>query len=43
MRNRVSLPALMREEFPGSRIRRQRLVLANEAYTRHEVTYRVAT
>jgi len=37
--NRVSLPALMREEFPGSRIRRQGLVLANEAYTRHEVTY----
>ena len=40
MRNRVSLPALMREEFPGAKIRRQRRVLANEAYTRHEVTYR---
>ncbi len=36
----VSLAALMREEIPGSRLRRQRLVLANEAYTRHEVTYR---
>ncbi len=40
VRDKVSLPSLMREEFPGSRIRRQRLVLANEAYTRHEVTYR---
>ena len=39
MRNPVSLPALMREELPGGRIQRQRLVLANEAYTRHEVTY----
>lgn len=39
VRNRVSLPALMREDFPGGRIRRERLVLANEAYTRHEVTY----
>jgi len=29
----------MREEFPGGKIRRQRLVLANEAYMRHEVTY----
>ncbi len=29
----------MREELPGGRIQRQRLVLANEAYTRHEVTY----
>ena len=39
MRDKASLPALMREEFPGGRIRRQRQVLANEAYTRHEVTY----
>ena len=29
----------MREDFPGGRIRFQRQVLANEAYTRHEVTY----
>ena len=29
----------MREDFPGGRIRCQRQVLANEAYTRHEVTY----
>jgi dipeptidyl aminopeptidase/acylaminoacyl peptidase len=35
----VSLPALMRELFPGGRLRRERQVLANEAYTRHEVTY----
>jgi dipeptidyl aminopeptidase/acylaminoacyl peptidase len=40
VRNRVSLPALMRESFSGSRIRRERLLLANDAYTRHEVTYR---
>lgn len=39
VRNRVSLAALMREEFPGGRIRRERQVLANEAYTRHEVSY----
>jgi dipeptidyl aminopeptidase/acylaminoacyl peptidase len=39
VRNKVSLPALMREDFPGGRIRLQRQVLANEAYTRHEVTY----
>ena len=39
MHDKASLPALMREEFPGGRIRRQRQVLANEAYTRHEVTY----
>jgi dipeptidyl aminopeptidase/acylaminoacyl peptidase len=38
-RNKVSLPALMREDFPGGRIRLQRQVLANAAYTRHEVTY----
>jgi dipeptidyl aminopeptidase/acylaminoacyl peptidase len=37
--HRVSLPALMRELFPGGRLRRERQVLANEAYTRHEVTY----
>jgi dipeptidyl aminopeptidase/acylaminoacyl peptidase len=35
----VSLAALMREDFPGGRIRLGRQVLANEAYTRHEVTY----
>ena len=29
----------MREDFPGGRIRQGRQVLANEAYTRHEVTY----
>jgi dipeptidyl aminopeptidase/acylaminoacyl peptidase len=39
VRHRVSLPALMREELTGGRIRRVREVLANEAYTRHEVTY----
>ncbi len=39
VRNRVSLAALMREDFPGGRIRQGRQVLANEAYTRHEVTY----
>ena len=37
--DRVSLPALMREDFVGGRIVRGREVLANEAYTRHEVTY----
>jgi dipeptidyl aminopeptidase/acylaminoacyl peptidase len=37
--DRVSLPALMREDFTGGRIARGREVLANEAYTRHEVTY----
>jgi len=37
--DRVSLAALMREDFPGGRIRLGRQVLANEAYTRHEVTY----
>jgi dipeptidyl aminopeptidase/acylaminoacyl peptidase len=39
VRNRISLPALMREEFRGGRIRRERLILANDAYTRHSVTY----
>ncbi len=29
----------MREDFPGGRIRRGRLILANDAYTRREVTY----
>ncbi len=37
--NRVSLAALMREDFPGGRIRFGQQVLANEAYTRHEVSY----
>ncbi len=37
--NRVSLPALMREDFAGGRIRLGREVLANDAYTRTEVTY----
>jgi dipeptidyl aminopeptidase/acylaminoacyl peptidase len=37
--DRVSLPTLMREQFTGGRIDRGRQVLANEAYTRHEVTY----
>jgi dipeptidyl aminopeptidase/acylaminoacyl peptidase len=39
VRNRISLPTLMRENFPGGRIRREQLVLANDAYTRHEITY----
>jgi dipeptidyl aminopeptidase/acylaminoacyl peptidase len=39
VRDKASLPALMREGFPGGRIRRGRLVLTNEAYTRHEITY----
>jgi dipeptidyl aminopeptidase/acylaminoacyl peptidase len=39
LRDRVSLPALMRESFTGGPIRRGREVLANAAYTRHEVTY----
>ncbi len=36
----VSLPALMREELRGSRIREQRVVGTTDAYTRSEVTYR---
>jgi dipeptidyl aminopeptidase/acylaminoacyl peptidase len=39
VRHEVSLPALMREDLTGGRIRRVRQILANEAYTRHEVTY----
>jgi dipeptidyl aminopeptidase/acylaminoacyl peptidase len=39
VRDRVSLAALMREDFPGGRLQRGRQVLANEAYTRHEITY----
>ncbi len=39
VRDRVSLAALMRRELTGGRIVRQRLLLANEAYTRHEVTF----
>jgi dipeptidyl aminopeptidase/acylaminoacyl peptidase len=39
VRHQVSLPALMREELTGGRIRRVRQILANEAYSRHEVTY----
>jgi dipeptidyl aminopeptidase/acylaminoacyl peptidase len=37
--DKVSLPALMREDFTGGRIRVRREVLANDAYTRSEVTY----
>lgn len=37
--DRVSLAALMREDFPGGRIRLGRQILANDAYTRHEVIY----
>jgi dipeptidyl aminopeptidase/acylaminoacyl peptidase len=39
VRHKVSLPALMREDLTGGRIRRVRQILANESYTRHEVTY----
>jgi dipeptidyl aminopeptidase/acylaminoacyl peptidase len=35
----VSLPALMREEFPAGRIRQLRVVGETDAYTRSEVTY----
>src|SRR6478735_2995850 len=37
--HRVSLPALMREDLHGGRIRVRREILANDAYTRSEVTY----
>lgn len=37
--DRESLAALMREDFTGGRLRLGRQVLANEDYTRHEVTY----
>ncbi len=37
--DQVSLPALMREDFRGGRIRVQREILTNDAYTRSEVTY----
>ncbi len=37
--DQVSLAALMREDLSGGRIRLRRQVLANDAYTRHEVTY----
>ncbi len=37
--HRVSLPTLMREDFHGGRIRVRREILANDAYTRSEVTY----
>ena len=36
----VSLPALMRKEYDGRRLRLRRVLLRNEAYTRHAVTYR---
>ena len=36
----VSLPALMREEFPASRIRQVRVEARTDAYTRSQVTYR---
>jgi uncharacterized protein len=39
VRDPVSLPALMREEFEGGRVRQLREVLRNDAYTRWEVTY----
>jgi dipeptidyl aminopeptidase/acylaminoacyl peptidase len=39
VRDAASLPALMRETFRGGKLRRERQQLANEAYTRHEVTY----
>ncbi len=39
VRDRVSLAALMREDIRGGRIREVRQVLANDAYTRHEITY----
>ncbi len=37
--DKVSLASLMREEFTGGRVRVLREQLANEAYTRSEVTY----
>ena len=37
--DRTSLAALMREDLRGGRIREGRRVLANDAYTRTEVTY----
>ena len=37
--DRSSLAALMREDFRGGRIRVRREILANESYTRSEVTY----
>ncbi len=37
--DRVSLAALMRTDFGSARIATRRLVLTNDAYTRHEVTY----
>ena len=39
VRDAVSLPALMRENLRGGRIRRERTQLTNEAYARYEVTY----
>ena len=39
VRDRESLAALMREDLRGGRVRLGREVLANEAYTRTEVTY----
>lgn len=39
MSSRTSLPALMRQQHPGGKIRVGRQVLRNDAYTRWEVTY----
>ena len=39
VRDSLSLPTLMREEFDGGRLRLGRQVLANDAYRRWEVTY----
>ncbi len=39
VRDRSSLAALMRTPLPGGRITERRRVLANEAYTRTEITY----
>jgi dipeptidyl aminopeptidase/acylaminoacyl peptidase len=39
VRDRTSLPALMREDLRGGRLSQGRLVLANDDYTRTEVTY----
>jgi dipeptidyl aminopeptidase/acylaminoacyl peptidase len=36
----VSLPALMRKDYDGRRLRLRRVLLRTEAYTRHAVTYR---
>lgn len=40
VRHRVSLPALMREEPDGGRLRETRVEVETDAYTRSQVTYR---